>query len=41
MRYSKKVDMKWQEKWKENNVYKFDMNNKKEKLYCLEMFSYP
>ena len=41
MRYSKKVDMKWQGKWKENNVYKFDMNSKKEKLYCLEMFSYP
>ena len=41
MEYSKKVDEKWQKKWKENNVYKFDKNSKKEKLYCLEMFSYP
>ena len=41
MEYSKKTDIKWQEKWKENNVYKFDINSDKEKLYCLEMFSYP
>ena len=41
MEYSKEIDKKWQKKWKENNVYKFDPNSKKEKLYTLEMFSYP
>lgn len=39
--YSKKVDKKWQDKWKEEGIYKFDKNNKGEKLYVLEMFSYP
>ncbi len=41
MEYSKKVDAKWQKKWKEKDVYKFDMNSDKEKFYILEMFSYP
>ena len=41
MEYSKEIDKKWQKKWKEANVYKFDPNSKKEKLYTLEMFSYP
>ena len=41
MEYSKKVDEKWQKEWKEKNAYKFDINGKGEKLYCLEMFSYP
>ena len=41
MEYSKKVDEKWQKKWKENDVYKFNMDEKKPKLYTLEMFSYP
>ena len=41
MEYSKKVDQKWQKKWKENGVYKFDENSKNQKLYVLEMFSYP
>ena len=41
MEYNSKIDKKWQEKWKENNVYKYDPQNKNEKLYVLEMFSYP
>ncbi len=41
MEYSKKIDAKWQKNWKEKNVYKYDMNSKKEKFYTLEMFSYP
>ena len=41
MEYSKKIDEKWQKKWKEKEIYKFDSNNKGEKLYVLEMFSYP
>ena len=39
--YSKKIDKKWQDRWKEEGIYKFNKNNKGEKLYVLEMFSYP
>ena len=41
LEYSKKTDQKWQKKWKENEVYKFDTENIEKKLYVLEMFSYP
>lgn len=41
MNYSKKIDEKWQKKWEEEKLYKFDPNSKKEKFYTLEMFSYP
>ena len=41
MSYSKATDQKWQNKWKETNLYKFDENATGKKLYCLEMFSYP
>ena len=41
MGYSKKIDEKWQAKWKSEELYKFDAESKKEKCYCLEMFSYP
>ena len=34
-------EKKWQKKWENDGLYKFNPNNKKEKLYCLEMFSYP
>lgn len=36
----KKNEAKWQKYWKENNLYKFDKENN-EKIYQLEMFSYP
>lgn len=41
MSYSTQVDRKWQKRWEESNIYKFDRNNLDKKLYCLEMFSYP
>ncbi|MGL5380280.1 leucine--tRNA ligase [Clostridium sp.] len=39
--YGTSVDKKWQDKWEETGLYKFDPNNEGEKLYVLEMFSYP
>ncbi|WP_353892277.1 leucine--tRNA ligase [Proteinivorax hydrogeniformans] len=39
--YSTKIDEKWQKKWDETELYKFDTDNVEQKLYCLEMFSYP
>jgi len=41
MAYSTDIDRKWQQKWEETKLYKFDPNKKGEKLYVLEMFSYP
>ena len=41
MAYSVEIDRKWQKKWEETGLYKYDPNGKGEKLYCLEMFSYP
>ncbi len=41
MTYSKEIDRKWQKKWEETNLYKFNRENTDKKLYCLEMFSYP
>lgn len=39
--YSTKIDKKWQDKWEENSLYKFNNKNLDKKLYVLEMFSYP
>ena len=36
----KKIEKKWQQYWKENDTYKFD-KDRKDKIYQLEMFSYP
>ncbi|HHW57821.1 MAG TPA: leucine--tRNA ligase [Clostridia bacterium] len=41
MAYSFEVDRKWQRKWEETKLYKFNPENVDKKLYCLEMFSYP
>ncbi|MCQ2483520.1 MAG: leucine--tRNA ligase [Clostridia bacterium] len=41
MSYSAEIDRKWQKKWEETELYKFDPDKKGDKLYCLEMFSYP
>lgn len=41
MAYSIKTDEKWQKKWSDENLYKFDESKMDKKLYCLEMFSYP
>jgi leucyl-tRNA synthetase len=40
-KYNKEIDQKWQKKWEETNLYKFDKENCAKKLYVLEMFSYP
>lgn len=34
------TEEKWRKYWKENNIYKFD-KERKDKIYQLEMFSYP
>lgn len=39
--YGKATDTKWQRTWEESGKFKFDINGKGEKLYVLEMFSYP
>ncbi|MBI6873992.1 leucine--tRNA ligase [Clostridium aciditolerans] len=39
--YNTKIDEKWQKKWEDSNLYKFDENNLDNKLYVLEMFPYP
>ena len=41
MSYSVDIDRKWQKKWEETELYKYDPDKKGDKLYCLEMFSYP
>ncbi|RCX12324.1 leucyl-tRNA synthetase [Anaerobacterium chartisolvens] len=41
MPYSTDIDKKWQEKWEQTGLYKFNRENADKKLYCLEMFSYP
>ena len=41
MAYSKEIDKKWQKKWKEGNLYRFDEKKPGKKFYTLEMFSYP
>ena len=41
MAYSTDVDRKWQKKWEDTKLYKYDPNGKGKKLYVLEMFSYP
>ncbi|MDD4833836.1 MAG: leucine--tRNA ligase [Lutispora sp.] len=39
--YNVEVDKKWQKKWEETKLYKFNPDRVDKKLYCLEMFSYP
>jgi len=41
MNYSKKTDQKWQKIWKDTEIYKYQKDDEKEKLYVMEMFSYP
>jgi leucyl-tRNA synthetase len=37
----KRIQDKWQLKWKENKVFKATEDKHKKKFYCLEMFPYP
>jgi len=39
--YSKETDTKWQSKWKETELYKFDESQIDKKYYLLEQFAYP
>lgn len=39
--YGKQTDKKWQKIWEDSGVFKFREDKDKEKLYVLEMFSYP
>lgn len=35
------AEKKWQKKWEDTKLYKFNKEDTENKLYCLEMFSYP
>ena len=37
----KLIEEKWQKFWEKNKSFKTEVNNKKRKYYCLEMFPYP
>ena len=39
--YGKQTDEKWQKKWEETGLYRYTETADREKLYLLEMFSYP
>lgn len=42
MKYAfKEIEEKWQKYWEDNKVYKTDLSNTKNSLYCLVMFIYP
>ncbi len=41
MAYSVKTDEKWQKKWADTHLYRFDKAKLDKKLYALDMFSYP
>lgn len=41
MAYRTEIDKKWQKKWEDTKLYKFNPENINKKLYTLEMFSYP
>ncbi|MBI5413486.1 leucine--tRNA ligase [Candidatus Peregrinibacteria bacterium] len=42
MRYEpRKTEQKWQKIWEENCLYETDLNDEREKFYCLVMFPYP
>lgn len=37
----KKTEKKWQKYWEDNNSFKFDKNDNRQKYYVLSMFPYP
>ncbi|MDD3669180.1 MAG: leucine--tRNA ligase [Alphaproteobacteria bacterium] len=41
MAYSVETDEKWQKKWADTHLYRFDKTKLDKKLYALDMFSYP
>ena len=41
-RYNFKIiEDKWQKYWDEKKIFRSDLDQNKEKFYCLEMFPYP
>lgn len=40
-KYNRESDMRWQARWEGDRLYQFDRERVADKLYCLEMFSYP
>ena len=37
----KKIESKWQQEWEKKGIFKANIDEKKKKFYCLEMFPYP
>ena len=37
----KEIEKRWQQYWKDNNIYKTDIDAKRPKFYVLDMFPYP
>ena len=37
----KEIEQRWKQYWKDNNVYKTDIDNSRPKYYVLDMFPYP
>ena len=37
----KKIESKWQKKWREEKLYRTKEDKKKKKFYALDMFPYP
>ena len=35
------IEKKWQKKWSDENHFSSEINKRKKKFYCLEMFPYP
>ena len=37
----KEIEQKWQEYWKNNKIYKTEIDHSRPKFYALDMFPYP
>ena len=37
----REIEKRWQEFWKENKIYKTDVDKNRPKFYVLDMFPYP
>ncbi|MBC7795785.1 MAG: leucine--tRNA ligase [Pyrinomonadaceae bacterium] len=39
--FPEKIEPKWQKKWRDSNVFAVQIDDEREKFYCLEMLPYP
>ncbi|HSK71881.1 MAG TPA: leucine--tRNA ligase, partial [Pyrinomonadaceae bacterium] len=39
--FAQKIEQKWQRRWAENRTFEAEIDQSKEKFYCLEMLPYP